>query len=165
VIPKEMIPEGRRYLNNEWVFKSRRNGIFRARLVACGYSQVPGIDFTDSYAPVINDVSFRISLIGIMIWNIKTKIIDIETTFLHGDLEQSIFMEIPSGLEVGKGILKKIIYGIAQSPQQFHIKFFKVLKSCGFTGSLLDPCLWFKQSNPGIVMMSIYVKDCLTGIP
>jgi hypothetical protein len=62
--------------------------------VECGSSQVPGIDFTERYAPVINDVSFRIILIGMIIWNLKAKIIDIETTFLHSNLEESIFMAV-----------------------------------------------------------------------
>jgi Reverse transcriptase (RNA-dependent DNA polymerase) len=52
------IPNGRNCKNNKWVFKTKRNGIFRAWLVAFGYSQIPGEDFQESYAPVINDVIF-----------------------------------------------------------------------------------------------------------
>jgi hypothetical protein len=48
----------------------KRNGIFQARLVACGYSQVPGIDFSESFAPVLNDVSFRIMLIAKILFGI-----------------------------------------------------------------------------------------------
>jgi hypothetical protein len=126
---------------------------------------VPGIDFIESYVPVINDVSFRIILIGMMVWNLKAKIIDIETTSLHGDLEEeSIFMEIPSDMGVGDGkclVLKKTMYGIEQSARQFYVKLVKALQRCGFTGSLADSCLWFKQSNIGKIMISIYVDDCL----
>jgi hypothetical protein len=57
-IKKEDIPEDRRTIKCKCIFKIKRNGIFRARLVACGYSQIPGIDFNESFAPVINDVSF-----------------------------------------------------------------------------------------------------------
>jgi hypothetical protein len=81
---------------SKWLIKIKRKGIIRAGLVACGYRQISGIDFTESYDPFINDVSFRIILIGMMVWNQKAKIIDIETPFLHGDLEESIFMEIPN---------------------------------------------------------------------
>jgi hypothetical protein len=133
--------------------------------VVCGYSQVPGIDFTESFAPVIDNVSFRIILIGMMIWTLKPKIIYIETAFLHGDLEESIFMEIPSGMEVGDSKclnLKKAIYGIVQSSRQFDVKLIKALKIFGLTDSLIDPCLWVKQSNTGILMMAIYVDNCLT---
>jgi hypothetical protein len=69
---------------------------------------VHGIDFTETCAPVIIDVSSIIILIGMMVWNLKAKIIDIETSFLHGDIEESIFVEIPSCMEVGNGfVLKK----------------------------------------------------------
>jgi hypothetical protein len=61
---------------------------------------------TDSYASVINSVSFRIILIGMMVWNLKAKIIDTESLFPHGDLEETIFMEIPSGIEVGDVTLR-----------------------------------------------------------
>ena len=56
------IPTGRRLIGCKWVFKIKRNGIFRARLVALGYSQIPGVDFTDNFAPVINDVTYCVVL-------------------------------------------------------------------------------------------------------
>jgi hypothetical protein len=56
VIPKEKIPEGRRCVKSKWVINLKRNGMFKIKLVACGYSKVPGKDFTESYAPYINDV-------------------------------------------------------------------------------------------------------------
>jgi hypothetical protein len=86
--------------------------------VASGYKQVSGIGSTESHAPVIDDVSFGIILIEIIVCNLKAKIIDIETLFFYGDYEERIFMEIQSGMEVGNGIcldLKIIIYGLVQS--------------------------------------------------
>jgi hypothetical protein len=77
-------------IENKWVFKIKRNGIFHARLVACGYSQVPGVDFQESFAPVINDVTFRILLIMMLTWNLKGKIVDIKTAFLHGNHKETI---------------------------------------------------------------------------
>jgi hypothetical protein len=56
--------------------QSKRNGIFRARLVACGYSQVPGIDFNESFAPFLNDVSFRIMLIANLVWDMTRTVVD-----------------------------------------------------------------------------------------
>jgi hypothetical protein len=165
VIPKEKISKGRRCIKSKRVFNIKRNRVFREILVVCCYSQVPVIDFTGSYAPIINYLSFRIILIGMMFWNSKAKIIDIETIFLHGDLEKSIFMEIPSGMEVGKVkclVLKKTIYGLVQSVRQVYVKLVRALKSCGFTGSLVDPCLWIKQSNTGILMTAIYSDNYLT---
>jgi hypothetical protein len=78
----------------------KRNGIFQARLVACSYSQVPGIDFSESFAPVLNDVSFRIMLIAKLVWNMTCTVVDIETAFLHGDLDEEVYMEVPKGLKI-----------------------------------------------------------------
>jgi hypothetical protein len=63
IINQKDIPIDYRCIKKKWIFKVKRNGIFRARLVACGYSQVSGIDFNESLTPVLNDISFRIMLI------------------------------------------------------------------------------------------------------
>jgi Reverse transcriptase (RNA-dependent DNA polymerase) len=53
VVPRTSIPPNRRCVKHKWVFDIKRNGTFRARLVACGYTQIPGIDFMEAYSPVI----------------------------------------------------------------------------------------------------------------
>jgi hypothetical protein len=60
--------------------------------VACGYSQIPGIDFNESYAPVINDVSFCIILIAKIMLGLQASIIDVETASLHDKLSKEICM-------------------------------------------------------------------------
>jgi hypothetical protein len=67
IIKKEDIPENRRTIKCKCIFKIKRNGILRARFVACDYSQILGIDFNESFAPVINNVSFQIMLIATLI--------------------------------------------------------------------------------------------------
>ena len=62
VINEKDKPENRRHVGNKWVFKIKRNGVYRARLVALGYSQIPGVDFTDNFSPVVNDTTLRIVL-------------------------------------------------------------------------------------------------------
>ena len=73
--------------------------MFRARLVACGYSQIAGVDFLENYAPVMHDVTFWIILVLLILQQLKGKIIDVETAFLHGELNEMIFMDIPDGLD------------------------------------------------------------------
>ncbi len=60
---------------------------FCARLVACGYSQITGDDFTENYSPVVHDTTFCLLIIAKMIFGLSAKIIDVETTFLYGDLD------------------------------------------------------------------------------
>jgi hypothetical protein len=70
--------------------------------VACGYSQIPSLNFNDSFAPVVNDVTFLILLIAMLLKNIKIKIFDREFAFLYGDLKEEIFMEIHKDMDVAK---------------------------------------------------------------
>ena len=72
------------------MFKRKRDGRFRARLCGLGYTQIAGIDFTANYAPVVNDITFRILLILKMLMEWDAELIDIETAFLHGDMEHLI---------------------------------------------------------------------------
>ena len=77
------------------------------------YSQVPGIDFQESLAPVINDVTFRILLIAKIVWSMKAKIIDIETACLHGNLDKEIYIDVLPGLGVEltkRLVIRKAIY-------------------------------------------------------
>ena len=122
-IDKMKIPENRRLIGNKWVFKIKRDGTYRARLVALGYSQIPGVDFTDNFAPVAHDVSFRIALARMMVERLDSLVMDVETAFLYGDIEEEIFMKSPVGMEeIDPGSspedcyqLKKGIYGLCQA--------------------------------------------------
>ena len=72
----------------KWVFKIKIDGTYRARLVALGYSQVPGVDFTDNFAPVVNDVTFRIVLARMMMEDLKCMLMDVKTAFLYGEIKE-----------------------------------------------------------------------------
>jgi Reverse transcriptase (RNA-dependent DNA polymerase) len=92
--------------------------------VACGYSLIPRVDFQETYAPVINDMTLRILLVTMLTWNLIGKVIEIETAFLHGGLKETIFMEIPKGMDASKKeclISKRINYGLVQSARVFFI--------------------------------------------
>jgi hypothetical protein len=83
---------------------------------------------------------------------------------LHGNLKETIYMEIPKGMEANENeclILKKTIYGLVQSAREFYKKLVLALKGCGFQGNSVDPCLWTKYTEHGIVFVGIYVDNCL----
>jgi hypothetical protein len=75
MICKSESPNGRICIKNKWVLKIKRNGIFGAQLVACGCSQIQGVDFQESFDPMINDVTFCILLIMMLTWNLKGKLL------------------------------------------------------------------------------------------
>jgi hypothetical protein len=97
-------------------------------------------------------------------WNLKGKIFDIETAFLHGNIKETIYMEIPKGMEANDNeclILKTTIYGLVQSAREFYKKLVLALKGCGFQGNSVNPYLWTKYTEHGIVFIVIYVNNCL----
>ena len=71
--------------------------MYHARLVAKGFSRISGMDVTDNYSPVVNDVKFRVVVARMLIDNLKGEIVDIDNAFLNGDLEHEIYMKIPEG--------------------------------------------------------------------
>ena len=64
-----------------------------------GYSQIPGVDYTDKFAPVAHDVSFRIALARMMVEKLDSLVMDVETAFLYGEIDEEIFMKSPVGME------------------------------------------------------------------
>ena len=170
-IDKVKIPENRRLIGNKWVFKIKRDGTYRARLAALGYSQIPGIDYTDNFAPVAHDVSVRIALARMTVEKLDSLVMDVETTFLYGDIKEEIFMKSPLGMEeIDPGSspedsyqLKKGIYGLCQAERQIWKKFVETIKKepFGFTVSPADPCMLFKENNLGICIIIMYVDDML----
>ena len=66
-------PNDHRLVGCRWVFKVKRNGVYRPRLVPKGFSQIPGVDSTDNYSPLVNDVTFRVAVARMLIENLKGK--------------------------------------------------------------------------------------------
>ena len=165
------IPKNRRLIGNKWVFKIKRDGTYRARLVALGYSQIPGVDYTDHFAPVAHDVSFRIALARMMVEKLNILGMDVETVFLHGEIDEEVFMKSPVGMEkIDPGSspedcyqLLKGIYGLCQAARQFWKKFVSTVKQepFGFQVSPADPCMLFKENELGICIIIMYVNDML----
>jgi hypothetical protein len=132
-------------------------------LVACGYSQIPGVDFQESYSPVINDVAFRILIIFQIVWRLESVIIDVEAAFLNGELEEEIYMEVPDGIDHKQDevlLLHKSLYGLVQAARQFNKKFSEILQQIGFTQNAAEPCLFYNNSEKGICMLVVHVDDC-----
>ena len=153
-----------------WVFKVKHSGVYCARLVAKGFSQIPGMEFTDNYSPVVNDVSFRVVVARMLIENLKGKVVDIDNAFLNGDLEHEIYMKIPEAYDevisedVDKEdclILWKAIYGLVQAARQFWKKIVDKMQEGGFQLSEADPSMLYREDERGICIIIIYIDDML----
>ena len=78
---RKRIPSSRRLIGNKWVFKIKRDGTYRARLVVLGYRQIPGVYYTDNFAPVANDVPFRIELARMIVEKLDSLVMDVDQPF------------------------------------------------------------------------------------
>ena len=93
------MPPNRRLLDSTWVFKKKRNGIFRTHLVVQRYIQVPGIHFTDNYSPVVTGSTLPVIMLMWFIKKLDSHSIAAETAFLYAVLEEEIYMKIPEVME------------------------------------------------------------------
>jgi len=162
-IQRSSIPRNRRCVKCKWVLEIKRDGRFRARLVACGYSQVGGVDFTEVYPPVVNDTTFRIWLLWSLLMRKMRLVIDIDVAFLNGDLEEEIFMDCPQGLEHQEDeciLLQRTIYGLVQSARMYNnLKFRDILLKIGYKQCACEPCLFYRKNELGVSILVSYVDD------
>ena len=153
-VKRKGCPNDHRLVGCRWVFKVERNGVYHARLVAKGFCQIPCIDFTYNYSPVVNDDTVRVVVVRMLIENLKGKVVDIDNAFLNGDLEHEIYMKIPEGFDevINKDvdkedclILQKAIYELVQAARQFWKKIVDKMQEGGFQLSEADPCMLYKE--------------------
>jgi len=125
------LPKQKKAVRCKWIFK-RKEGLspsepprFKARLVAKGFSQIPGIDYNDVFSPVVKHSSIRTFFSIVAMHDLELEQLDVKTAFLHGELEEEIYMDQPEGFIVsGKEDLvcklKSSLYGLKQSPRQWY---------------------------------------------
>jgi ATP-binding cassette subfamily B (MDR/TAP) protein 1 len=166
------LPKGKRALKNKWVYKlkteeNNSRPRYKARLVVKGFSQKKGIDFEEIFSPVVKMSSIRVVLGLAASLNLEVEQLDVKTAFLHGDLEEEIYMEQPEGFKVkGKENLvcqlKKSLYGLKQALRQWYKKFdsFMIDHGCRRTNS--DHCVFVKRFDDGeFIILLLYVDDML----
>jgi Reverse transcriptase (RNA-dependent DNA polymerase) len=97
-----------------------------------------------------------------MKWKLPAIIVDVETAFLHGDIDEEIYMDAPPGLKHHEGEcvkLDKAFYGLVQAARQFFKKFTQVLINIGFRPSYADSCLFNKNDENGRIFLVVHVDD------
>ena len=149
-------PKDRKTIGCKWVFKIKRNpdntvSRYKARLVALGYRQQFGIDFSETFAAVSRFESIRLLLAIAAMTCMKIKQFDIKTAFLHGNLTEDIYMEQPDGFSDGNPDnvckLKKSIYGLKQSPRCWKMKISEILATFGFHQTQNEPNIYVGHRN------------------
>ena len=100
-------------VGNKWVYTIKRDGRHRARLVALGYTQIPGVDFSKKISLVVHNITFQTTLVLAIIFKLKILILDVEVAFLHGELYKDIYMVLPTGYNLllkNKQYIQKLGY-------------------------------------------------------
>jgi len=163
----------------------------KARVVAKGYTQRPGVDFNETFAPVARLSSVR-TLVAIATSNgMKLNHFDVTTAYLNGSLEEEVFMEIPKYInhvlmkitssetvsadirsksrkmleEINLGdkvcLLKKALYGLRQAGRCWNARIDKELLRYEAKRSAADPCVYIKDSGARRLLIAVYVDDII----
>ena len=167
----EKLPEGRSAVGCKWVFKTKLDAQgnierYKARLVAQGFTQRYGVDYDETFSPVVRFESVR-SLFAIASkYKLAVHQMDVRTAFLNGELKEEIFMKQPEGfVQEGKEKwvckLKRSLYGLKQSARCWNAELDGQLKKMKFTQSSHDPCIYSRFSNSKVFIIAVYVDDII----
>ncbi|CAM9890236.1 unnamed protein product, partial [Chrysoparadoxa australica] len=169
VVDKAEIPQDMKELDCKWVFKIKhpedpQKKKFKARCVVRGFLQIPGVDYSESFSPVVNDNTIRAILATANQHDWEIEQLDVETAFLNAPLEEEVYVKPPEGIAIptGKALkLHRALYGLVQAPRAWLKTFIKTLEKLGYARNLAEPCMLTKASDDSLVIVLVYVDDCL----
>jgi len=166
-------PEGANIVGSKWVFRAKKDaaGIvvrYKARLVAQGFSQVPGVDYFDTFAPVARLASIRTVLALAATENYEIHQIDIKGAYLNGVLtsDEVIYMKQPPGYPVSNipgqvCKLKKTLYGLKQSGRRWYQRLVEIMgKGLGFLRCDVDQAVFYRRKGNTLMIVLVHVDDC-----
>lgn len=145
-----------------WNLQDTRPGLF-----VKGFTQAEGLDFNENYSPMVTHCSIRILLSMVANNTMELEQIDIKTSFLHGDLEEIIYMSQRDGFvktveQYKVCLLKKSLYGLKQSPRKWYLRFHEYIERVKFSRSNFDSCVYIRQNKGELdAYMVLYVDHIL----
>lgn len=165
------LPAGRKAIRSKWVYKTKldaegRPARHKARLVIKGYSQRKGVDYEETYSPVVRHSSLRYLFAIAARLNLDIDQMDAVTAFLQGELSEEIYMEQPAYFQDTQNRTKvcrlnKALYGLKQSSRVWNHKLDSALKKFGLISTDYDPYVYYKIVNNKVLFVAIYVDDVL----
>ena len=168
LVPPE---RGRNVIDYKWVYKVKRKADgsidrYKARLVAKGFKQRYGIDYDDTFSPVVKATTIMIILSVAISKGWCLRQLDVKNTFLHGVLEEDVYMKQPPGYgekNVPHYVCKldKALYGLKQSPRAWYSRLSGKLQQLGFHASKADTSLFFYNKGKITIYLLVYVDDII----
>ncbi|KAI3690742.1 hypothetical protein L2E82_48949 [Cichorium intybus] len=166
-------PSNHRVIDTRWVFRNKLDDMGtvvrnKARLVVKGYSQIEGLDYDETYAPVARLEAIRIFLAYAAHKNIIVHQMDIKSEFLQGDLQETIYLQQPPGFEDLSRpnhvyCLNKVVYGLKQSHRAWYEALSTFLVSSGYRRGVIDPTFFVRSYQNHIMIVQVYVDDIIFG--
>ncbi|KAE9268938.1 hypothetical protein PF001_g29444 [Phytophthora fragariae] len=166
----EDVPEGAKPIKTKWVYDTKTDSQgyvirFKARLVALGNYQRPGIDFHDTFSPVARMSSFRL-MVGLAA-ELDLKLFggDINTAYLNADLGIKQYVSsiegFPCEIDGHIYVVKKALYGLRQSGREWNSELNQWMLDHGYQRSMTEPCLYFRLEGDMTMLVLVYVDDIL----
>ena len=163
--------KGKNVIDCKWVYKIKRRldgkiDRYKARLVAKGFKQRYGIDYEDTFSPVVKAATIRLVLSLAMSKDWCLRQLDVQNAFLHGFLEEEVYMKQPPGYEDKTKPhhlckLDRSLYGLKQAPRAWYSRLCGKLQSLGFVPSKADTSLFFYRKGNHVIFMLVYVDDII----
>ncbi|CAM8929569.1 unnamed protein product [Rhodiola kirilowii] len=166
------LPPNKTLVECKWVYKIKlkSDGTIercKARLVAKGFTQVEGLDYHETFAPIAKMTTIRciLALAAVKHWPLFQ--LDVDNAFLHGKLDEEVYMKLPPGFYTaekrhGKVFkLLKSIYELKQSSRQWYARFSDALLHFGFQSSMHDSSMFFLRCGKDLLLLLVYVDDVL----
>jgi hypothetical protein len=162
-------PAGTNVVSGKWIFKHKFNADgslerYKARWVLRGFTQRPGIDFDETFSPVVKPATVRtvLSLALSRQWPVHQ--LDVKNAFLHGILSETVYCSQPAGFEDPSrpGFvcrLNKSLYGLKQAPRAWYSRFATFLLQLGFVESKADTSLFVLRRGSDTAYLLLYVDD------
>src|SRR5882757_2940973 len=160
------LPPSRKTIKSKWVFKLKADGHYRARLVAKGFMQIPGIDYDETFSPVARFESLwlLLALAALEDWEIQQ--MDVKSAFLNGVLDEEIYMEQPIGFitpgtETKVCRLKRAIYGLKQASRTWNLQFHGFLTGISYMQTHANAGVYVKhqRGGDGPIIVILYIDD------
>ncbi|KAL0302911.1 UNVERIFIED_CONTAM: Retrovirus-related Pol polyprotein from transposon TNT 1-94 [Sesamum radiatum] len=163
------LPAKKQPIGCKWVFKTKlwADGSikrYKARLVIKGLNQIEGVDHTDNFSPVAKTVTVHLFLTLAATYGWPLHQLDVNNAFLHGYLEENLYMIPPKGYSVAPDLVCKLessIYRLKQASRQWNVELTLKLTDFGFVQLAHDRSLFMKNTSMGLMALLVYVDDIL----